>query len=73
MIMAYRIAEEEYQAINVKGKETKGKRISKKLTVLMLRYEEKVHCNCLVNLVNVDVIIKRRTILVAQNPVDKAM
>ena len=43
MIMAYRITEEEYQAINVKGKETKDKRISKKLKVLMLRYEEKVH------------------------------
>lgn len=37
--MAYRITEEEYQAIKAKEKETKNKQISKKLKVLMLRYE----------------------------------
>ena len=41
MIMAYRITEEEYQAIKAKEKETKNKQISKKLKVLMLRYEGK--------------------------------
>lgn len=39
--MAYQISEEEYQEIKAKEKETRDKRVSKRLKVLMLRYEGK--------------------------------
>ena len=39
--MAYQISEEEYQEIKAREKETRDKRISKRLKVLMLRYEGK--------------------------------
>jgi transposase len=41
MKMAYQISEEEYQEIKAKEKETRDKRVSKRLKVLMLRYEGK--------------------------------
>ena len=40
--MAYQISEEEYQEIKAREKETRDKRVSKRLKVLMLRYEGKV-------------------------------
>lgn len=39
--MAYQISEEEYKAIKEKEKQTRDKRISKRLRALMLRYEGK--------------------------------
>ena len=39
--MAYRITEEEYKEIVIREKQTRDKRISKRLRVLMLRYEGK--------------------------------
>ena len=39
--MAYQISEEEYQEIKAREKATRDKRISKRLKVLMLRYEGK--------------------------------
>ena len=39
--MAYRISEEEYLEIRAREKKTRDKRISKRLKVLMLRYEGK--------------------------------
>lgn len=39
--MAYQISEEEYQEIKAKEKETRDKRVSRRLKVLMLRYEGK--------------------------------
>ena len=39
--MAYRITGEEYKEIVIREKQTRDKRISKRLRVLMLRYEGK--------------------------------
>ena len=39
--MAYQISEEEYQEIKAKEKETRDKRVSQRLKVLMLRYDGK--------------------------------
>ncbi len=39
--MAYQITEEEYKEIVLREKQTRDKRISKRLRVLMLRYEGK--------------------------------
>ena len=41
MKMAYQISEEEYLEIKAREKETRDKRVSKRLKVLMLRYEGK--------------------------------
>ena len=39
--MAYQISEEEYLEIRAREKETQDERVSKRLKVLMLRYEGK--------------------------------